>query len=84
MMQGYEERVNDEWKQSRFTAYITYCTVTDADKRKNIFDFHPLPGDPTKEELGQMAAQEKDNLRNRMKHRIEQAKKQMARRANGR
>jgi hypothetical protein len=42
--------VNAEWQQTRLISYMIACTVTEADKRENIFDFLPLKGDPTPEE----------------------------------
>lgn len=49
-LQGYEQRINDQWQQTRIIAYTIACTVTDKDERGEIYDLFPLPGDPTPEE----------------------------------
>lgn len=53
VMQGYNSRVNVRWQQARLIAYTTYLTVTKKEDRVNIYDFWPLAGDPTDEELQQ-------------------------------
>lgn len=52
MMQirAYDDRLNDQWKLTRFLGYIQYCTVTETKDREDIYDFMPLADDPTKAE----------------------------------
>lgn len=50
LINGYYDRVNAEWQQTRLIVYTIACTVTEPDKRQHIFDFLPLKGDPTPEE----------------------------------
>lgn len=50
VLTGYELRQVDQWKHTRYLAYITSCTVTEEKNRKELFDFMPLPGDPSPEE----------------------------------
>lgn len=38
----------------REIAYTVYCAAEDKNKRKNVFDFWPIGGDPTKEEIERM------------------------------
>lgn len=35
-------------RQNRDISYTIYCSVQPSDKRVEIWDFHPLPGDPSK------------------------------------
>lgn len=48
-IEASEAREVDKWQHTRYLAYLTYCTVTDQHKRKEITDFLPLPGDPVAE-----------------------------------
>jgi hypothetical protein len=57
MLRSYEERLNDQWKQTREIVYMIYCSVSEAKGRESIFEFMPLPGDPTPEEIKQMKMQ---------------------------
>jgi hypothetical protein len=50
MIRAYDHRQNDEWMRTRLSAYVIYCTSVEQKERKDIYDFMPLPGDPTKEE----------------------------------
>lgn len=79
MIAGYEDRVNDQWQIARFTAYLTYCTVTDVKDRASIYDFMPLPGDPEKDER---PLSKIDALVARMQQESKQ-RKQPASKANG-
>lgn len=53
-IKGYEQRQNDQWKISRALQYTVYCCVTDECKRVSIYEYMPLPGDPTKEEIAEL------------------------------
>lgn len=64
MINGYYDRVNAEWQQTRLIVYTIACTVTEADKRQDIFDFLPLKGDPT---AAQRMATMKNNYERMMK-----------------
>lgn len=69
MIGGYEDRMTDQWAMARYQAYMIYCTVTEVAKRKDIYDFHPLPGDPTKEEREKNKSSPYDAFVERMKER---------------
>ena len=49
-IQGYEDRVNVQWQQTRLLIFTIAATVTDPDKRGEVYDLFYLPGDPTPEE----------------------------------
>jgi hypothetical protein len=40
----------EEKRLNRDTNYTIYCSVQPEDKRVEIWDFNPLPGDPSKKE----------------------------------
>lgn len=50
MVQAYDNRVNADWQQTRLLVYTIACTVTEADKRIDMYDMMPLKGDPSPEE----------------------------------
>lgn len=66
MIKGFNLRENEAWKRLRFSAYITYCTSTDVNKRVPIYQFLELNGDPSPEEIAQIeskqAAREEQEL----------------------
>lgn len=51
-------RETEAWKRTRFQSYVLYCSVTDENKRKSIYQFLPLESDPTPEELAEMEKRE--------------------------
>ena len=61
-MHGYDQRLNDQWEMTRYNGYLTYCTVTPENERKNIYDFFPLPGDPPREEQAKHIMTSKDAM----------------------
>lgn len=64
----------DEWKRTRFSAYMVYCSVTEKNNRADLYDFLPLMGDPTAEERDKMKQEEAENKRASMNHIISQLK----------
>jgi hypothetical protein len=40
----------DAMRLNRDTNYTIYCSVQPDDKRVDIWEFHPLPGDPSKKD----------------------------------
>lgn len=59
-VEGHQAREIDEWRRTRFLGYLIYCSVTDNNKRESIFNFLPLDGDPSEEELKKIEQQEND------------------------
>ena len=45
MIGGYDDRLKDDWKQTREIAYMIYCLGTEPNNRHNKTKFMPLPGD---------------------------------------
>lgn len=62
VMHGYQDRMHDAWEPHRFAAYVTYCSVTEMKDRVSVYDFYPLPNDPSKEELAKMERSGKDAM----------------------
>lgn len=50
MIKGHESRVNVQWQQTRLLIYTISCTVTEPEKRGEVYDLFYLPGDPTPEQ----------------------------------
>ena len=62
MMDAYQDRQDDQWRQTREVAYMIYCSASEANGRATIYEFMPLKGDPTKAER---AAAKKRELKKR-------------------
>lgn len=62
MVNGYYNRVNAQWQQTRFFSYIMALTVTKEEDRQEIYDWLPLPGDPTKKERFEILNAERQQL----------------------
>jgi hypothetical protein len=74
MIKGYENRIADQWKQTRAIEYKIYEALTDEKDRATIYEFRPLPNDPTAEEIA-LAKKEKEKQKiNKWKDRIESVK----------
>lgn len=58
MVDGFYKRETEAWKRTRFQSYILYCSVTDENKRKSIYEFLELDSDPTPEELAEIEKRE--------------------------
>lgn len=58
IIEGFRKRETEAWQRARFQSYIIYCSVTDENKRKSIYDFMELDGDPTPEELAEIERRE--------------------------
>lgn len=74
-MKGYEAALVDQWEMTRYIAYMTYCANTDIDKRVTIYEFHPLPNDPTPEELALLKKKQADSRKDRAKSMYERHEK---------
>lgn len=46
--EAYWRQQEEEWRRTRLIAYTIYCTSVESSKREEIYDFMPLPGDPSK------------------------------------
>ena len=54
------DKENREWQRARFVAYTQYCGTVESKSRVSIFEFLPLPGDPTPAQLEKMKAKEQN------------------------
>jgi hypothetical protein len=54
---GYWRMINEQWKQTRWLGWQVVLGWADHDKLPSIFEYYPLDGDPTKEQME--AAKEK-------------------------
>jgi hypothetical protein len=81
MSDGYKRTIDNEkissieaWRQTRLLAFLL---VRDnlKDKHMTMYDFYPLPGDPTKEELEQARKDEAEKESKWMKNVIAQFRK---------
>lgn len=71
-VQAHRENVTEGWRQTRLIGYLMYCANTDGKKRRvSIYEFLPLHGDPTEEEIKQM---EEERIKNEIQE-IESIKK---------
>jgi hypothetical protein len=52
---AYRVRNTDQWKQVRSLEYLVYCALVDKSERMGIYEYMPLPGDPTPEQLAREA-----------------------------
>jgi len=52
MVNGYEKRLYQQYSMNRSLRYALYCLT--AKNPIDIFDWEPLEGDPTKEEIEKM------------------------------
>jgi hypothetical protein len=50
VVQANSDRVNVQWHQTRLLIFTIAATVTDPEKRGEVYDLFYLPGDPTPEE----------------------------------
>ncbi|MGQ0739540.1 MAG: hypothetical protein ACT4OJ_10805 [Bacteroidota bacterium] len=55
LVKGYEDRVNVQWQQTRLVIYAVAATVTDPDKRGEVYDLFYIPGDPSPEQRAREA-----------------------------
>lgn len=57
-IEGYNRRFYKQLETTRMIMYSIYCSVTEADKRLEIFDLFSIPGDPSEaERMNDVAAQ---------------------------
>jgi hypothetical protein len=54
IIEGFRQRENEAWQRARFQSYILYCSVTEEDKRKYIYEFLELESDPSPEEIAEI------------------------------
>lgn len=66
-VEGYQRRKNDSWQQTRILAYTIACTVTEPEKRGEIYDMFPLPGDPTEAQRKKLEQEEFERRRKEAK-----------------
>ena len=64
MIEGYRKRLYHEYSISRDIRYAIYCVVTDPNRRVDIWDWQPLEGDPSKEEIDKMKLREQIKIEN--------------------
>lgn len=64
MIDAFGDTETEAWKRTRFQSYILYCTVTDENKRRSIYEFLPLESDPTPEEIERMQLEEEERQKN--------------------
>lgn len=64
MIEGYRKRLYHEYSISRDIRYAIYCVVTDPNRRVDIWDWQPLEGDPSKEEIEKMKLREQIKTEN--------------------
>lgn len=50
LLKAYEDQQNAKWQHTRLILYAIAATVTEADKRGEVYDLFWLPGDPTPEQ----------------------------------
>lgn len=60
---GYHLRISEEWQQTRMTNYMIYCALTPPKNRKSIYEWLPLDGDPSPEELKSEMDARKERLK---------------------
>lgn len=70
--------MNAEWQQARFVSYMVACTVTDPDKRENIYDFLPLKGDPSIAERMAVNKRKYDEMMEQQRQFTAQVRQEMA------
>ena len=58
IIEGLNTKRVHEFEVARTIAYTIHCHNTDNKNRMSIYDFWPLPSDPTKEEREEMARRE--------------------------
>jgi hypothetical protein len=75
-MRSYEDAIVEQWQIARYNAYMLYCVNTKVEDRISIYDFHPLPGDPTPKEIAEM---EKMRAAEDKERRLQKAKQQYER-----
>lgn len=64
MIEGYRKRLYHEYSISRDIRYAIYCVVTDPNRRVDIWEWQPLEGDPSKEEIEKMKLREQIKIEN--------------------
>jgi hypothetical protein len=74
VLNGYQARKSDQWNQTRILAWVVAATVTEPDKRGEIYDMFYIPGDPTPEEREQRLAEEMKEWRQRQKELTDQVR----------
>lgn len=75
MIKAYDEKLNDQWKIGRSLEYLVYCLMTKEGERVSIFEYKPLPGDPTKEEVAVLETLRKKQRVKEISDRVDKAKK---------
>ena len=78
VVQGYQGRLNDQWQQTRLIMYTVASTVTEADKRGEVYDMFFIPGDPTVQERKEKKQHDYSSMVKRNKEFTEQVRKEMA------
>lgn len=78
-VEAARKRDNAAWQRSRFEAYTVYCSTAETKNRLSIYEFMPLPDDPTEKEVQrikkQAAAMERKRTEREGKRLIAEAKK---------
>lgn len=70
MMRAYEDRQIDEWKRIRSLEYTIYCALTEEGKRVSIYEYMPLAGDPSEEEVKRQLAISKKKKASKLLDRV--------------
>lgn len=64
MIQAYDEKELAELRRIRLIRYDTYCVNTEESKRVSIYEWMPLEGDPTQEDLIEMGRTKEQQIQN--------------------
>ena len=79
-----DDRVNAQWEHTRLIVYTIAMTVTDEKDRQEIYDFLPLPGDPTPEQRQQRIREWQEEAAERQRMFNESLRMEMQKEKNGR
>lgn len=75
---AYDDHTADAWHRTRLSSYIVYCSNTKEEDRVDIYEFMPLRGDPTPEELADKKQKEKTAKREKIKEMMQCSKEYTA------
>lgn len=78
---GYKQKKVFSLQQTRLIIYTIACTVTDPEKRGEVLDVFPIPGDPTPEERRQALENELQEAKKRQEEFNEELRKENKMRA---
>lgn len=73
-MEAHRSEIIDSWRQTRLLAYLI-AQPNLKDQNKSIYEFYPLPDDPTQSQIEEKLKQDQENDGKWMKNVIDNFRK---------